>query len=181
MTLRKKTIAIVGAAVVAATCAGIAVAATSITVGDGWHEFGTSDNSQPYTQSPFTFTTAQTAVVTVTDVLCPGDRYEVSDGSTALGATSVPGVVSCEYAGYTSDPDVAAADPAYSHGRWAVGPGAHSIGVTLFSSPYPASGGSIRVDVLTKDMCKQAGWTTIQPFTSQGQCVSASVAPNKPR
>ena len=171
----KKTLIIATVAVaILMAFAGIARAATAITVGDGWHSFG-SPNHDPYTQSPFTFTAGGAVVVTVTDVLCPGDVYSVFDGSTMLGTTSTPGSSDCGYAGNTPDPGTALADPTYSHGAWAVEPGAHSVGIALFSSPFPGSGGYVRVDELTMDTCKNGGWASIQSFTSPGQCVHAAV------
>jgi hypothetical protein len=182
MTIYKRALLIAAVTVASlAAFGGVAFAATAITVGDGWHGFGTPDNSQPYSQSPFTFTAAGAVVVSVTDVLCPGDRYTASligslgnvEWSTILGTTSVPGSSGCSYAGFTADPDVAVGDPSYSHGRWAIGKGSHSISVALFSSPFPASGGDIRIDELTNDMCANGGWTTIPQFQSEGQCVGS--------
>ncbi len=173
MIYKKALLILTVAVATLAAFAGVAGAATAITVGDGWHSFGSPDNS-PYPESPFTFTATTAVVITVTDVLCPGDRYSISDGSTTLGTTSVPGSSVCTYAGYTGDPNVAVADPNYSHGAWAVGQGTHSIGIALFSSPFPGSGGYIRVDALTKDTCKNGGWASIQTFANEGQCVAVA-------
>jgi hypothetical protein len=176
MTYKKALIIVTVTVATLAAFAGVAGAATAITVGDGWHSFGSPDRSA-YTQPPFTFTASRAVVVKVTDVLCPGDIYSVSDGSTPLGTTSPPGSSDCTYAGNTPDPDQAFADPTYSHGMWLLAAGAHSIDIALFSSPFPGSGGYVRVDQVTKDMCKNGGWKTFggasMQFTNQGQCTSA--------
>jgi len=176
MKIYKPTLVVLAVAVAAlAVFAGVAGATTAITVGDGWHGFGSSDNSA-YTQPPFTFTASGAVVVKVTDVLCPGDTYSVSDGATLLGTTSPPGNSDCTYANNTGDPDQAFADPTYSHGMWLLPAGAHSIGIALSSSPFPGSGGYVRVDQVTKDMCKHGGWKAFggasMQFTNQGQCAA---------
>jgi hypothetical protein len=173
----KKALVILSVAVATlAAFVGVAGAATPIIVGGGWHSFGSPDNST-YPQT-FTFTASGAVVVKVTDTLCPGDIYSVSDGSTSLGTTSPPGNSdpACTYAGYTGDPDQAFADAAYSHGMWLLPAGAHSIDIGLSSSPFPGSGGYLRVDSATKDICKNGGWKTFggasMQFKNQGQCSS---------
>ena len=66
-------------------------------------------------------------VVTVTDAFCGGDRFTVSDGVTTLGTTSAVPVEGCPGTDI-ADPDLALANPAFSHGSFVVGAGSHSIG-----------------------------------------------------
>jgi hypothetical protein len=176
MTYKKALVILTVAVATLAAFAGVAGAATAITVGDGWHSFGSPDNST-YPQT-FTFTAGGAVVVKVTDTLCPGDIYSVSDGSAPLGTTSAPGNSdpNCTYSGNTGDPDQAFADAAYSHGMWLLPAGTHSIDIGLVSSPFPGSGGYVRVDQVTKDMCKNGGWTIFggasMQFRNQGQCAA---------
>jgi hypothetical protein len=84
-------------------------------------------------------------------------------------------IKACPSPGDTSNPDTALADPGYSHGTFAVGTGANSIGIVVSTSPFGVGSAFIRFDPLTKDMCKDGGWQNIQsspPFKNQGDCVS---------
>jgi hypothetical protein len=159
------TIAAVGLAVPAA------LAATSLTVGGGWTTFvWFGGDGAPVVDAPFTFTSDGAAVVTITDAFCPGDVFRVSEGATVLGSTSPSSGATC--APGTFDPDAALSNPVYSSGRFAVGAGAHAIDVVASASPWGGGGAYVRVDVLTKEMCKNDGWRAIQPFENQGGCVS---------
>jgi len=77
--------------------------------------------------------------------------------------------------GDTNNADTALADAGYSHGLFALGTGAHSIGIVVSASPFFGGSAFIRVDTLTKDNCKNGGWQKIAstpPFKNQGDCVS---------
>lgn len=172
--MRKKVLTralvLIGAVAIAAALAGTAAAA-ALTAGT-WQFFQFTVAGSTATGSPFTFTSSVAAVVTVTDAFCGGDRFTVSDGVTVLGTTSTVPVEGCPGTNI-SDPDLALANPAFSHGFFAVGAGAHSIGVVASTSPYNGGGAYIRYDELTADMCKKGGWMTFQPlFKNQGDCVS---------
>ena len=183
--MRKKVLTralvLIGAVAIAAALAGTAAAA-ALTAGV-WQPFFFGGPGSTATGSPFTFTSSGAAVVTVTDAFCGGDRFTVSDGVAVLGTTSTVPVEGCPGTNI-SDPDLALANPAYSHGYFVVGAGTHSIGVIASTSPYPGGGQAfIRYDALAADMCKKGGWMTFQPlFKNQGDCVSyvATQGKNEP-
>jgi hypothetical protein len=161
-----------------------ASAATTVTVGDGWHAFitpaGTGVGGVAI-ESPYTFTASAPVLVTVTDIFCIGDRFTLSDGATQLGTTSVPGLLNCSVPD-TGIPDVALADPDYSHGRFALRSGAHSIGITLTTAPFGDASGYIRFDLMSTADCQNGGWQTITAspaFTSENDCL-VFVSPSMP-
>jgi hypothetical protein len=169
-TVLKKAVVLTCAFAIAAMAASTAAAA-ALTAGT-WQFFTFGVTGSTASGSPFTFSSSTATVVTVTDAFCGGDRFTVSDGATELGTTSVVPVEGCPGTGIT-DPDLALASPVYSHGFFAVGAGAHSIGVVASTSPYDGGGAYIRYDALTADMCKKDGWKTFAPlFKNQGDCVS---------
>jgi hypothetical protein len=121
--------------------------------------------------------TSQTAVVfTVTDAYCPGDRFTLTDGGHSLGVTTVPARTTCHYHDSTGRPDKALTDPAYTHGMFALSSGAHAVAIVASTSPFGGGGAWVRVDALTKSMCKSGGWTAFggatHQFRNQGQCVA---------
>ena len=169
--------ALVLIAIALVVTSGVASAATPATVGDGWHAFitpaGTGVGGVPF-QSPYTFTASAPVLVTVTDIFCIGDRFTISDGTTTLGTTSVPGPLDCRNPD-TGLPDVALADPNYSHGRFAVTSGAHSIGIVLTTAPFGNASGYIRFDSMTAADCQNNGWQSITAspaFASEADCLS---------
>jgi hypothetical protein len=168
------------AAAMLAISAGVASAATSVTVGGGWLWFLTQQGVGGVPPgSPYTFTAGAPVLVTVTDIFCIGDRFTISDGSTTLGTTSVPGPLNCSVPD-TGDPDVALADPDYSHGRFAVGSGAHSIGIVHSTAPFGGASGYIRFDLMTNQDCQNGGWETITAspsFTSESDCIAFVTPP----
>jgi hypothetical protein len=162
------------AAAILVVSVGVAAADTAVTVGSGWHGFVAFGPGVP-SASPFTFTSTAPVLVTVTDVFCVGDRYTISDGSTTLGTTSVPLPFDCNYANFTGDPDTALADPNYSHGRFAVRAGAHSIGIVWVGQFGTGGGVYVRFDTFTTANCANGGWETITAsptFTSESDCIS---------
>jgi hypothetical protein len=122
--------------------ADVGSAATPVVVGDGWHGFFFFGAGSVPSESPFTFTAIGPVVVTVTDSEVSGDRFSVSDGSTLLGLTSVPNQCG---SGLAFTPDAGLAHPAFSHGQFALGAGAHSIGI-VFLGGIGFGNGYIRVD-----------------------------------
>jgi hypothetical protein len=162
--------------------AGVASADTGVTVGDGWHAFitpaGTGVGGVAI-ESPYTFTASAPVLVTVTDIFCIGDRFTISDGASTLGTTSVPGPPNCSVPD-TGLPDVALADPDYSHGRFALGPGAHAVTITLTTAPFGNASGYIRFDLMTTQDCQNAGWETITAtpsFTNESDCIAFVTPP----
>jgi len=169
-TVLAKALVLICAFAIAAVAASTAGAAAL--VAGTWQSFGFAGTGWTATGSPFTVSSPTAAIVTVTDAFCGGDRFTVSDGATELGTTSLVPVEGCPGTNIT-DPDLALASPAYSHGFFAVGAGAHSIGVVASTSPYGGGAAFIRYDTLTADMCKKGGWMTFAPlFKNQGDCVS---------
>jgi WD40-like Beta Propeller Repeat/HYR domain len=152
--------------------AGTASAETAITVGAGWHLFTTAIPGSP-PQPPFTYSSATPTLVTLTDLFCVGDQYVVNDGSTTLGETPPsPIPFNCNYPQFTGNPDTALADPNYSHGRFAIPPGAHAIDV-IFAGQFGISGGAaIRVDPMTAADCANGAWAAIisPAFASEADC-----------
>lgn len=162
------------AAALLAVSAGVASADTPVTVGSGWHGFVAHGPGVP-SASPFTFISTAPVLVTVTDVFCLGDQYTISDGATTLGTTSAPLPFNCNYPNFTANPDTALADPNYSHGRFAVGAGAHSIGIIWFGQFGSGSGVFYRFDLLVAANCASGGWQTITAspaFTSEADCLA---------
>jgi hypothetical protein len=168
-----------GAVVVAALTlfVGAASAATPVTVGGGWHDFTTDIPGSP-SQMPFTYTASGPTLVTITDLFCIlGEHYLVSDNGATLGATSPEQLLGCQedYAGYTTNPDVALADPNYSHGRFAVGAGSHAITVVFQGQIGISAGAAIRVDAMTARDCENGGWAEITaspPFAGEADCLT---------
>ena len=88
---------------------------------------------------PWTFTAGTGAAITVLDGGEAGDIYNVYDfgvliGSTSFADATTPGSHSC--GGF---PEPCLADAAISKGTFQLAPGAHSITISVKSSPYPSS------------------------------------------
>jgi len=143
---------------------GLAQAAP-YTVGSGWSVFGVGAVGSAW-DSTFDFTLTAPAILKVTDVLCYGDQYNVTDNGVSLGNSSVPATAyppACPDS--TSVPDGAFADSRWTSGWWVLFPGNHSISGTAIQSPYGADGGYVRVDNVANcfgSLCYQsisgAGW-----------------------
>ena len=113
--------------------------------------------------------------MTVTDLFCLGDRYTVSDGPLTLGTTSPSGGIPGCPPDEAFTPDAALADPRYSHGRFAIGAGAHAIGFVWMGQFGTGSGMSFRLDPLTPASCENGGWQAITAspaFTSEADCIA---------
>jgi hypothetical protein len=99
--------------------------ATPVNVDGSWNSFtwnsGVGANQN---ETPFTFTTATSVVLDVTDAFGSGDRFNVMNNGGSLGITSqVNGPVTQ----IALNGDQAWAQPNYSHGTWALGPGSYSL------------------------------------------------------
>jgi hypothetical protein len=88
--------------------------------------------------APWTFNGA--ATLTVTDAFNRGDRFNVLDNGNPVGTTPAAG--SSGTCG--SDPNVCLADPLVSHAAFSLGPGAHSITITV-AATVGAGAGYLRV------------------------------------
>lgn len=120
--------------------AGSAGAATPISIGTSWHEFGFGPTGSSAFGEPFTFFSATPALVQVTDGFQKGDEFTVYDNGVLLGTTSsVPAVN-----GSCGTPDVCFTDPTYSHGSFAVAAGNHSITIVASASPWNGGGAWLR-------------------------------------
>jgi hypothetical protein len=93
------------------------------------------------TGTPWTFTSALGATLTVTDAFLDGDYFTVYDGFTAI--LSTPIVAAAGSCG--SDPVGCLADPLSSHGSVLLGPGFHALSI-IASSPYGGGAGYFRAD-----------------------------------
>lgn len=116
-------------------------------VGSGWTAFDFVGEGS--TVGPFTFSSATPTTLKVTDAFCAGDRFRIYDNGVLVGDTSVPTLTSCDFPGFTDDPDTANASPSYSHATFALPPGAHSITVQVLVGPWGDGRAYIRIDGLT--------------------------------
>jgi hypothetical protein len=148
-----------------------------ITVGAGWFATTKSppaffwDESGFNIEGPFTFSSTTTVLLRVTDDFCKGDVFRVYDFGAPIGQTSRVPVGPCREVG----PAAAFADPIYSSGSFPLAAGSHSIRIRAIVNPFGSGRGYLRVDVLSKKMCKRGGWRTLATsprFRNQGDCVS---------
>lgn len=91
------------------------------------------------------------AELRVTDAFCKGDRFDVRDGVPSIGLTTLVPILPCGALGETDSPVVAFADPTYSKGTFALGPGAHSITIFPTVSPVGAGAAYFRWDPAPRD------------------------------
>src|ERR1039458_6149870 len=60
-----------------------------INVGAGWSQFDWDGSGQPFDyEGAFTFTSAATTLLTVTDSFCPGDQFRIYDFGLPIGNTN---------------------------------------------------------------------------------------------
>jgi hypothetical protein len=90
-----------------------------------WHAFDWGSDGY---SAVFTFTTAGTARLRVTDAYCRGDIFEIYDNSVLVGRTSdVPLDPECDDRPIGWKPGGAFRDPTYSHGVFLLGGGEHQL------------------------------------------------------
>lgn len=140
MQFRKAAIAM---ALVGAGFSATVAQAGPIAVDGGWTPFSFSAVGSGLTGEPFTFTAVSAVILTVTDAFQAGDQFEIFNFGTSLGLTSAPTGFG-EQIG--SNYDAAAADPRWSTGVFALGPGSYSITGLTVLSPFGAGGAALRVD-----------------------------------
>lgn len=88
-----------------------------------------------------TFTAATSVLFNITDAFESGDTFSVFvNGPLALTTPSVP----LGNPGVT-DPNLAFADPAYSHGSIYLNPGTYTVDVFALDSPYGSGGAYVEV------------------------------------
>jgi hypothetical protein len=162
--MRKNTYVVILSLVISLMCTVGLAQAAPYTVGSGWSVFAHGAVGSSWDRT-FDFTLTAPAILRVTDVLCLGDQYNVTDNGASLGNTSVPDneYPLCDIS--TGDPDVAFADSRWTSGWWVLSPGSHSISGTAIQTPWPAGGGYVRVDNVANcfgSVCYQnisgAGW-----------------------
>jgi hypothetical protein len=133
----------------------LASQAAAITVDAGWYGFcfggpgspavaGCQNDGIGESGNPTTFTALGPVLFQITDAFNWGDTFDVwVDG--VLAFTTNP--VAAPGGGGTSDPDLAFADPLYSHGQILLGAGFHTIDV--FANVSPFGGGGAYLQVIT--------------------------------
>jgi hypothetical protein len=83
----------------------------------------------------------------VTDAFALGDRFEIFDFGTSIGATSIP--ANSGFCG--DDPDPCVANPLASSGFFLLAPGPHQITMQMLASPYSAGAAYFRVESSAMD------------------------------
>jgi hypothetical protein len=117
----------------------------AITVGSGWQGINWNGAAPvDSTDNPFTFTLAQAGYLSVADAFINGDRFEVRDGATLIGTTSVPFNNGLSQA----DPNVTFQNGAWSWGQFPLAAGAHSINIRVIAEATGFTTGTafLRVD-----------------------------------
>ena len=130
-----------------------AAVAGPIVVGAGWYGFCFAGVGSPATAgcqndatagvtgNTITFTALSSVVLKVTDAFVHGDEFDVNIfgvGNFATSAVAAGG-------GTTTNPDLAYADPLYSHGSWFLGAGNYSVDIFANTSPVGAGGAYVEV------------------------------------
>ncbi|MBU0729521.1 MAG: PEP-CTERM sorting domain-containing protein [Proteobacteria bacterium] len=143
-----KKITAVLCSLILAVC--IAQNASALTADSGWEEFyfgnigdhWTLNNTGFGDQVWFDFTLDSAAILTVTDAFDSGDQFDVFDGLTGLGLTSVPVI-----GGFIGDDyDAASANASWSTGSWMLAAGTYSITGYSAVSPFGGGRGALRLD-----------------------------------
>ena len=150
--LKRLLMAVAGAVLVA----GAAVShAGAITTGS-WVGFcfggadspasvGCQNDATQTSGNAFTFSLLTPMVLAVTDAFQFGDTFSVFEGATLLFSTPIVPVNAITG---TSNPDIAFADPGFSHGSILLGVGSHSIDIFADVSPFGGGGGYVSVGVI---------------------------------
>lgn len=142
-----KRIARVLCAVAALACSAVPAGAGPITVGAGWEYFGWQNGPGVWNdEGAFTFDVPFSTDLKVTDLFVDGDQFEVYDGGSLIGTTSLP----ADDGAWIGDPDAAFADARWSSGEYLLGPGAHSLTFKTIRVPTGAPSGDagFRVDAV---------------------------------
>src|SRR2546423_5642189 len=144
------------------TALALPALAGPIAVGGPWYEFSfgavgsnagactscfpsSGGNSVFADGSPWTFTaSAGGAVFIVTDAFGRGDSFNVFDFGSFISTT--PTVSASD--NNCDDPAVCVLDPSYSHGLFNLGPGPHSLSITMFNSPFGGGAAYFRADAV---------------------------------
>ena len=124
-----------------------------------------------FSPSIFTYTSATSTTVSVTDDFCKGDQFRIFDFGVLIGDTSVVPSGACTEVG----PDAAFADPSYSSGTFGpLPPGSHSITIQVIVNPFEGGRGYIRVDSCA--LCtKELAIDTLQPHAGDFPGIAAAI------
>lgn len=131
---------------------GLPAFAGPIAVDAGWYAFCFGDVGSPATPgcknqaidvsgNTFTFASGTPMLLKVTDAFSYGDAFTVYIDGSPFTTPLVAQVL-----GANGNPDLAFADPGYSHGSWLLGPGSHDVDVFALASPYNAGGAYLEVE-----------------------------------
>ena len=115
-------------------------------VGGGWQFFVVFEE-QPVT---YTFETKVDVRVTVTDAFCKGDAFTVLVDGKVVAVTPAVDVGECPGPTETSDPDIAVADPTYSHASFVIKKVKSTVSVVLTTHPFGGGGAYVRFDAEPK-------------------------------
>jgi hypothetical protein len=124
-----------------------------ITINAGWYGFcfegpgspatsGCQNDGVGVTGNPITFTTSVPVLFKITDAFDHGDTFDVNVNSGAITFTT-PAVAVSD--GDVSNPDLAFADPLYSHASVMLNPSSYSINVFAHASPFGGGGAYLEV------------------------------------
>jgi hypothetical protein len=119
-----------------------------VPVDGGWQLFSWNGLGSFDMQGPFTFTSASSTLLTITDIAVDGDQFNLFDNGNLIGTTSVP--ANDGYRNELLTADACLADPKYSHGFFNLGAGSHSITIETIQLATGFSGGGafFRVDTV---------------------------------
>jgi hypothetical protein len=115
-------------------------------MGGGWQTFSWTNAPGSFNaEGALSFTSTQASKLTVTDAFLDGDRFQVFDGATSLGLTSVPVDDGTQVGG---DADAARANPKFSSGVFSLAAGSHAINIKITGIAAGHSSGTafLRVD-----------------------------------
>jgi hypothetical protein len=146
---------LLGALAATAVVAAVPASAAVLTLGGGWSGFFNVNPNYPDPDggplydidtgdTSYTFTLTGDSVLKITDLYYNLDQFDITINGVDQGPTSYP---QQDYVEPQADPDLAFADPHFSHGEYALGPGFYEVtGVSIFS-PYGYNVGAIELDV----------------------------------
>lgn len=142
------------------------VSAGPIGVDAGWYGFcfggvgspataGCQNDGVGVSGNSTTFTALGPVDLKVTDAFDHGDQFDVFVNSLLAFTTPAVGTSS----GSVTDPDIAFADPLYSHAFIALGPGSYTVDVFAAASPF--GGGGAYIEVASASVPQPAAWALL--------------------
>jgi Ca2+-binding RTX toxin-like protein len=120
-----------------------------VPIGGGWIRFDFGVRGS--VAGPFTFSSRTPVVLSVTDIACLGDRFDILDQGSVASVTSTPALApECVPPFRTEEPRPAFYRGLYSAGMQLLRPGAHEITIRARTSPFGSGGAFLRVDACTR-------------------------------